>query len=347
MVGQRRDEARQQITMGAMQFQHIKTAAFAAFGGRDEIRLDPVHRGAIHFARHPAVREVGNRRCRNHVPAALLQRGRSMPSHISLVAPLRPAWPSCSAIFAAELVCTKSTMRAPGGLLLIVPQSGAARGDAGIAADAGHFREHQSGSADRARAVMHQMEIAGYAFPGRVHAHRRYHGAVGHRHLAQAQRLEHRRHGLIRIDVKPLGANLLRKRLVDLADEIRRPQGQIVVGDRLGARHHAERELHGIEIPEAVDMLEPDQRNVGGRAGFSRPLRGGHIHIAEARPRCVDARCMASASAIASSIASLVPEPIEKCAVALASPSSTMLSLTQRLLRIIGKLRHIERLVRS
>src|SRR6266403_1918502 len=52
---------------------------------------------------------------------------------------------------------------------------------------------------------------------------------------------------------------------------------------------------------------------------------------------------MASASAMASSIASLVPEPIEKCAVALASPSSTMLSLTHRLLRIIGKLRHIER----
>ena len=34
-----------------------------------------------------------------------------MPSHINLVAPLRPAWPSCSAIFAAELAWTKSTMR--------------------------------------------------------------------------------------------------------------------------------------------------------------------------------------------------------------------------------------------
>ena len=37
--------------------------------------------------------------------------GWSMPSHISLVAPLRPAWPSCRQIFAAELACTKSTMR--------------------------------------------------------------------------------------------------------------------------------------------------------------------------------------------------------------------------------------------
>ena len=34
-----------------------------------------------------------------------------MPSHISLVAPLRPAWPSCRQIFAAELAWTKSTIR--------------------------------------------------------------------------------------------------------------------------------------------------------------------------------------------------------------------------------------------
>ena len=37
--------------------------------------------------------------------------GRSMPSHISLVAPLRPAWPSWRQIFAAEFACTKPTMR--------------------------------------------------------------------------------------------------------------------------------------------------------------------------------------------------------------------------------------------
>src|SRR5258708_28484060 len=46
-----------------------------------------------------------------------------------------------------------------------------------------------------------------------------------------------------------------------------------------------------------------------------------------------------------SSIASLVPEPMEKCAVALASPISTMLSATQRSQRMVGKLRQIERLV--
>jgi hypothetical protein len=36
--------------------------------------------------------------------------GSSIPSHISLVAPLRPECPSCRQNFAAEFACTKSAM---------------------------------------------------------------------------------------------------------------------------------------------------------------------------------------------------------------------------------------------
>ncbi len=43
-------------------------------------------------------------------------------------------------------------------------------------------------------------------------------------------------------------------------------------------------------------------------------------------------------------MASLVPEPMEKCAVALASPTSTALSFTQVLLVMLGKLRQSDRL---
>ena len=46
----------------------------------------------------------------------------------------------------------------------------------------------------------------------------------------------------------------------------------------------------------------------------------------------------AHASEIASSIASLVPEPIEKCAVCAASPSSTTFSRRQNGLRTVTKL---------
>ena len=115
---------------------------------------------------------------------------------------------------------------------------------------------------------MHQMEITEHAVLCRVHAHRRDDGAVCQFHLAQLERLEHRRHRLVDIDIEALVADLFRKRLVDLADEFRRAQREIIVGNRLGTGHDAERELHGIEIPEPVDMLEPDQRNVGGVLGL-------------------------------------------------------------------------------
>ena len=48
--------------------------------------------------------------------------------------------------------------------------------------------------------------------------------------------------------------------------------------------------------------------------------------------------CRHAARVSASSIASLVPEPIEKCAVCAASPSSTTLSCTQCSLRMVVKL---------
>ncbi len=47
---------------------------------------------------------------------------------------------------------------------------------------------------------------------------------------------------------------------------------------------------------------------------------------------------------MAHSMASLVPEPIEKCAEALASPSSTMLPCDQFRQKIRGKRRQVERL---
>src|SRR4051794_25232711 len=47
-------------------------------------------------------------------------------------------------------------------------------------------------------------------------------------------------------------------------------------------------------------------------------------------------------SAMASSIASRVPEPMEKCAVCSESPISTMLPCDQRSFQIQGKLRHTD-----
>ena len=59
-------------------------------------------------------------------------------------------------------------------------------------------------------------------------------------------------------------AHVARHHLVDLGDELRRAQREIVVGDRLGARHQAEREARRVHVPEAPHVLEPHQRHVGG-----------------------------------------------------------------------------------
>ena len=53
------------------------------------------------------------------------------------------------------------------------------------------------------------------------------------------------------------------------------------------------------------------------------------------------------AQEIAKCMASRVPEPIEKCAVRCASPMITRLPTDQRRLRMLGKLRQMERLVTS
>jgi hypothetical protein len=59
----------------------------------------------------------------------------------------------------------------PRGLLFIIPHSSAARRNAGVTRDAGHFGKNQSRPADRARAVMHEMKVARNTFVRRIHAH--------------------------------------------------------------------------------------------------------------------------------------------------------------------------------
>ncbi len=250
-----------------MQLQHVEAAGLAAQASSDELLLDAVHRGAIHFARHLAVGEVRQWRRRDRVPAALLQRPvHALPHQLGRA--LAAGMAKLQADFGGGIGVDEINDARPRGLLLVVPQASTARRDAGVAADAGHLGEDQPGAADGARAIMHQMEITGHALLRRVHAHRRHHRAIRNLHLAQLERLEHRRHRLVDIDIEALGAHLFCKSLVDLADEFRRAQREVIVSDRLGAGHDAEGELHGIEIPEAVDMFEPDQRHVGGVLGL-------------------------------------------------------------------------------
>ena len=101
-------------------------------------------------------------------------------------------------------------------------------------------------------------------------------------------------------------------------------QAQVLVADALAARQQRVGELLGRQVDVAVDVLEPL-----GRVA-RRVLDLQHLDAAQ-RPRSAAAPPRRSpgcwpierASSIASSSASLVPEPIEKCAVWAASPIRT------------------------
>ena len=181
---------------------------------------------------------------------------------------------------------------------------------------------------------MHHVPVGRHAVDRRILVHRRHHDAIGQRHAAQPERLEHRRARASRCRPRsPAPASSRATTLSVELDELRRAQRQIVVGDRLRARHQPEGEARRVHVPEALDVLEPDERHVGGMLGLLDLLAPRRSRSAPARS-CTSrppVKRNASYSAMASSIASLVPEPIEKCAVALASPISTMLSAVQLL----------------
>ena len=134
-------------------------------------------------------------------------------------------------------------------------------------------------------------------------------------------RREHRRRRADRLRPR---MRTLREPALGARDEAGVAQAQVLVRYALAARQQAVRELHRVERRVAVDVLEP----LGGIAcgvlqleHFDAALRlvGGK--------RCTHVRLglqRAATEPIASSSASLVPDPTEKCAVCAASPISTI-----------------------
>ena len=145
----------------------------------------------------------------------------------------------------------------PAGLLGVVPDARAARGDATISGCCRHLSEDQAGATQRARAVVREVNIARHAIDGRVQADGRHDNAVGDVNLAQAEGQEHRRtrRGACR---NATGSNLaLQQPRIDLGHELRITRLQVSVGDATTAGHHVEDELRQFLTDVLVDLLEP------------------------------------------------------------------------------------------
>src|SRR5215469_13262994 len=188
------------------------------------------------------------------------------------------------------------------------------------------------------------MEVARRAVDGGVHVHRGDDDSVVKLQAAQPQRIEHGRTDL----AVAVAARLLigGEPLVNPGGELRVTHPQVVAGNPAAARHDVEGELRRLLTGVLADVLEPLQ------AGLRRPLGRGDdwpTLLLVGGERAVDGGMLVQAggSARASSIASLVPDPMEKCAVWAASPSSTTFPALHRSFLTVVKLIHRELLTSS
>ena len=168
LVGQRRDEARQQIAVRGVQLDHVEARALAALHRLHEIGDHRVHVGARHLARHLAVRIIGQRRRRHDRPARLAAAAGPCPPTSAWSRPCARHGRAAGRTSLPELAWTKSTMRfqaASWASLYIPVQPGR---DARSSGHAGHLGEHQAGAADRARAVVHHVPVGRHAVDRRI-----------------------------------------------------------------------------------------------------------------------------------------------------------------------------------
>ena len=108
-VGNRREERGQQVAVGGVDLEEVETCLLGPQRRGDELLLDGVHAGPVQLGGSLVVGAVGQA---DGPTACQLpdSSGSSMPSHMSLVEPLRPEWPIWAPIFAVEWLWTKSTI---------------------------------------------------------------------------------------------------------------------------------------------------------------------------------------------------------------------------------------------
>ena len=172
-----------------------KPARMPRSAARRKSAITASHVGTRHLARHLAVREVRQRRCRDQRPAALRQRlVDALPHQLGRALAARMA--ELQAEFRRRVGVHEIDDALPRRLVRVGVEAGAAVGDARERRHAHHLGEDQPGAADRAAAEMHEMPVGRRAVDRRVLVHRRDHHPVGELHAAQAERLEHRHRGL-------------------------------------------------------------------------------------------------------------------------------------------------------
>ena len=276
LVGQRGDEARQQIAVRAVQLQPVKTSVGGTPGGGHEVGQHAGHVGSGHRLRQRAVGQVGLRGGRDQRPVAA---GQWLVSAAALPGRVGRSFGAGMAELQADgrigVLVHMVDDALPGAPLVVVPQPRAAGRDAGVGRRAGHLGHHQRGAAHRPGPQMHQVVVAGDAVQRRILGHRRDDDPVFQRQAAHGVRREHRRRcGLAVSDLQPGAA---RKPALKVTQPLRIAQPQVLVADALAAGEHRQHELRRVQliaIPRAAH-LKPGHRVPGS------VLQPQHVDVAQ------------------------------------------------------------------
>ena len=257
LVRERRNEARQQIAVRAVQFHPVEPGGGRPHGGRHELVAHRVHLGARDLPRrvtHP--RQI-----------LLCGRTHQRPVGFGAVVGERPVFaiprPPRGALGTAVpqlhgnarvgMLVYPVHDALPRLHLHVVPQPRTPRGDARLGAGSGHLGEHETGAPHGAGAKVHEMVIAGDAVHGGVLRHGRNDHAVLEQHRPGAIRREHGGHGRHR------GGSRLRRHPGGTPGALGEPllvplepgavaQAQVLVTDALTAREHGVHELLRLEL---------------------------------------------------------------------------------------------------
>ena len=147
--------------------------------------------------------------------------------------------------------------------LLVVPQPGAARGDACIGRRHHHLGEDESRTPKGSGAVMHEMQFVDDTIRSGVDTYGGNHHTVRQSQLPQLERKEHRRAWCCAYRNSARVNLILQEPCVDRGHEFGIALQQVVVGDATTARHHVEHELREVLAAVLVQLFKPFQARLG------------------------------------------------------------------------------------
>ncbi len=188
LVGDRREEAVQEIAVRAVQLDGVDAGAERALRSIDEGRADALHVGFRHRARDVPVRAEGNGGGSDRLPGILSRPQRFAAGPGRRGGSLAPGMGELDAHLAGSVAAAMGDDARERRLAVVGVEPQASVGDAAAALDAGRFDHDQPRARIGQHAEMIDVPVGGDAVVGAVLAHRRHDDPVGELEFGETDR---------------------------------------------------------------------------------------------------------------------------------------------------------------